>query len=118
MTSKIIDSIRSGKNTEKSERRNVMTKDVFDEMASKWPSAVVARTEIAKFSGGLISAKYLANLDSLRQGPERIQCGRKIAYPVTTLVAWMRKRRSLNSSPYRKILACERHTSTRTFHPV
>ena len=41
-----------------------MEKDVFQKMAERWPSAIVARTEIEKFSGGLMTGKYLANLDS------------------------------------------------------
>mgnify|MGYP000530724943 CR=1 FL=1 len=69
-----------------------MKKDVFDEMAEKWPSAVVARTEISNFTGGLISSKYQANLDSLGLGCERITCGRKVGYPVHSLINWLRDR--------------------------
>ncbi|NQT55745.1 MAG: hypothetical protein HQ551_05920 [Desulfobacteraceae bacterium] len=69
-----------------------MRKDIFQEMANKWPSAVVARTEMEKFSGGIMSGKYLANLDSQGAGPERITCGRKVAYPIDSLVAWLRDR--------------------------
>jgi hypothetical protein len=69
-----------------------MNKDVFDQMAEKWPSAVVARTEIDRFSGGLMSCKYLANLDSQGVGPARVVVGRKVAYPVRELVAWLRER--------------------------
>lgn len=71
-----------------------MEKDIFQEMADKWPSAVVARTEIEKFSGGLMSAKYMANLDSLKLGCERITCGRKVGYPVHSLINWLRDRAS------------------------
>ena len=69
-----------------------MEKDIFQEMADKWPSAVVARVEIERFTGGIMSAKYLANLDSLGEGPTRIRCGRKVGYPTTDLVAWLRAR--------------------------
>lgn len=34
------------------------------QLKEKWPSSVVSRTEIRKFTGGLISEKYIANLDS------------------------------------------------------
>ena len=74
-----------------------MEKDVFQEMGERWPSAVVARTEIEKFSGGMLSRKYMANLDSLKLGCERITCGRKVAYPLggpNGLVSWLRKRAS------------------------
>ena len=62
-------------------------------MAEKWPSAWVARTEIEKFSGGLISEKYIANLDSSGKGPEgRFRCGRKICYPVPSLIKFFLSR--------------------------
>ena len=66
-----------------------MNRDIFDEMAEKWPSAVVARTtEIEKFSGGMLSSKYCANLNSLSIGcPGWVRVGRKIGYPVESLVA-------------------------------
>jgi len=71
-----------------------MAKDVFQEMADRWPSAIVARTEIKTFTGGLISSKYMANLDCLgKHCPPRVRIGmRKIAYPVGPLVVWLRKR--------------------------
>ena len=69
-----------------------MEKDIFQEMAERWPSAVVARVEVERFTGGLISAKYMANLDSLKLGCERITCGRKVAYPLASLITWMRDR--------------------------
>lgn len=66
---------------------------LFSGMAAKWPSAWVARVEIERFSGGLISEKYLANLDSAGKGPTgRIRCGRKVAYPVDSFVKWLENR--------------------------
>ena len=66
---------------------------IFSEMAEKWPSAFVARTEAEKFSGGMIKEKYLANLDSQGKGPAgRIRCGRKVAYPVNEFVKWLERR--------------------------
>ena len=66
--------------------------DVFQRMGDRWEAEVVARTEIGRFSGGMLSSKYLANLDSMGQGPARIACGRKVGYPVNELVAWLRAR--------------------------
>ena len=67
--------------------------NVFQDMAAKWPSAYVARTEAGKFTGGLIGEKYLANLDSAGKGPAgRIRCGRKIVYPVTNFLQWLAER--------------------------
>lgn len=65
------------------------------DLASRWPSPYVARTEIKNFSGGLMSEKYLANLDSQGAGPEgRFRIGRKIGYPVESLVRWLEARAS------------------------
>ena len=66
-------------------------KDVFSEMAKKWPSTIVARSEISKFTGGLFSPGRMRNLDSQGKGPKiRIRSGRKIAYDVDSLVEWLR----------------------------
>ena len=66
---------------------------MFSELASKWPSAWVARTEAEKFSGGMIKEKYLANLDSAGKGPSgRIRCGRKVVYPVNEFIKWLENR--------------------------
>ena len=35
----------------------------LQELASKWPSSIVARTEIRKFTGGILTERYCANLD-------------------------------------------------------
>lgn len=64
----------------------------FDELAKAWTSPIVSRDRVPEFTGGLISSRYMANLDSLGKGPARIRCGRKIGYPVKDFVAWMNKR--------------------------
>lgn len=69
---------------------------IFQELATKWPSSWVARTEVEKFSGGLIGEKYLANLDCLGKGPGgRVRCGRKVAYPVNEFIKWLEARSSV-----------------------
>ena len=69
------------------------THDIFTDMVTRWPSAVVARREVAQFTGGLIKPKFLANQDSLGTGPaEKIEvCGR-VAYPAEALAEWLRSR--------------------------
>lgn len=64
----------------------------FKDLADKWPSAIVARQETGRFSGGIINCKTMANLDSIGKGCPRIRVGRKIAYPVAELVAWLEAR--------------------------
>ena len=67
--------------------------NLLQQMAANWPSPIVARTEIEKFTGGLISEKYQANLDSAGRGPAgRIRIGRKIAYLVNEYLTWLKER--------------------------
>jgi hypothetical protein len=66
--------------------------NVFQKMAENWPSQIVARTEIRDFTGGAISEKYIANLDSVGQGPPRFRLGRKVVYKTGDLVDWLRGR--------------------------
>lgn len=62
-------------------------------LKDKWPSALVSRDAVDRFSGGLISPRYLANLDCRGLGPsERIRIGRKIAYPIDALCDWLSSR--------------------------
>ena len=43
-----------------------------------------------KFSGGILNARTLANADCLGTGPKgRVRVGRKVAYPVDSLIEWM-----------------------------
>ncbi len=65
----------------------------FSSLAQKWPSPYVARQEVEKFTGGMVSIKYLANLDCQGLGPKRrVKVGRKIAYPVQSVIEWMESR--------------------------
>ncbi len=64
-------------------------------LIDKWPSAIVSRDKVEDFTGGLITSKYLANLDSAKDKegpPSRIRIGRKVAYPVVEFVEWLEKR--------------------------
>ena len=66
---------------------------VFKEMADRWPSTILSRDQVSKFTGGLLSARYLANLDSKGLGPARIiKVGRKAGYIVTDFVEWLEDR--------------------------
>jgi len=65
----------------------------FASLDKKWPSSYVWRQESYKFSGGIINARTLANLDSKGIGPKgRIRIGRKIAYPVQSMIEWLEGR--------------------------
>jgi hypothetical protein len=65
----------------------------LSKLAEKWPSAYVARDQVGKFSGGIISPQRIKNLDALGKGPVvRIRVGRRIAYPVAALIRFLEAR--------------------------
>jgi hypothetical protein len=54
---------------------------------------VIARTEVGRITGGLISPKTLANLDSKGEGPpELIRVGRRVGYPSESFLGWLDQR--------------------------
>jgi hypothetical protein len=60
------------------------------QMSQKWPSTFVARSEISKFSGGLLASGTAANNDSAGTGiPGAFRVSRKIAYPVDSAIEWL-----------------------------
>lgn len=75
-----------------------MEKVNLSSLAARWPSSLVAREKVDEFSGGIISPKTMANLDASGFGVEgRITVGRKVAYPVDLLIAWMESRAKLSA---------------------
>jgi hypothetical protein len=68
-----------------------MNPDIIAELERTFPP-ILARTEVPRLTGGLISAGRLANLDSLGQGPRKITLGRKVGYTRADFIAWMRSR--------------------------
>lgn len=61
-------------------------------VTDKWPSAIVTRNEVGKFTGDLLNPRTLANCDSAGIGPRRIKFGKKVAYFTEDLVSWMEGR--------------------------
>ena len=48
-------------------------------LAQNWPSSIVCREEVGRFSGGVLNPKTLANLDACGRGPTgRFRIGRRI----------------------------------------
>lgn len=70
-----------------------MSKPDLSFLDQNWPSGLVAREEVHRFTGGVISCKTIANLDSKGLGPEgSIRIGRKIAYQVKPFIRWLEGR--------------------------
>lgn len=65
-------------------------KETIQQLSQKWPSPFVARSEISKFSGGLLAPGTCANNDSAGTGiPRAFRISRKIAYPVDSAIEWL-----------------------------
>lgn len=76
-----------------------MNDKTFDlnELAINWPSRIVPRDQkcLDRFSGGLLNQRSLANADCLGKGPRgKMRIGRKVAYPVDSLIEWMKERQT------------------------
>lgn len=61
-------------------------------LADKWPSGIVPRKEIGKFTAGLYTPGYMANLDSIGDGPDGFYIGRQKVYSVPVLIEWLQRR--------------------------
>ena len=71
----------------------ILNKPSLLAMAERWPSAFVSRTEIDRFTGGALNAKYSAWLDSQGKGiKDRIRIGRRIIYPVPAVLEFLEAR--------------------------
>lgn len=66
-------------------------KEFFCKLLEAWSSPYVARSQVEKFSGGIISPKTLANADSLGIGPKTKFCfgKRKVFYLASELAEWI-----------------------------
>jgi len=66
---------------------------VTQEILKLCPGPVISRKEAAKLTGGMISEKYLANLDCEGTGPkERINIGRRVGYRSESFAQWLAER--------------------------
>lgn len=63
--------------------------ELRESLRSSWPSPLVARSEVAKFTGGLVASGTLANKDCEGTGPERVRIGRRTAYLRDSLIEWL-----------------------------
>ena len=66
--------------------------ELAQKLIESWPSPIVARSQVGVFSGGVLTAGTMANLDALRQGPGKIVIGGKVAYDRDALAAWLQSR--------------------------
>jgi len=67
-------------------------KESFEDLARSWPSAMVARAQLSKFSGGLLNPRTMSSLDCRGIGPFHIKVGRLVMYPKRDLINWLIQR--------------------------
>ncbi len=66
--------------------------DVFERMSNVAPE-ILTRKKFQELTGGLVSEKTLANLDSEGGGIyPRLRVGGKVAYPKDAAIAWLKNR--------------------------
>ena len=63
-----------------------------ERLIASWQSPIVARSEVGRFSGGILHPRTMANLDSLGQGPGKIVIGGKVGYYTEVLAKWTEDR--------------------------
>ena len=63
----------------------------FENLSKELPS-IIALDNAAGLLRRVISAKRLANLDSIGQGPGWIRIGRKVAYRTDDFLEWLESR--------------------------
>ena len=69
--------------------------DILETISQAAPP-LLTRIEVQKITGGAISAKSLANLDSERKGIQpRLKIGSKVAYPTGAVIEFLKERTRL-----------------------
>ena len=80
-------------NDNKTETNNANFADVIKQAGKDWPSTLVARQKIEKFTGGVFTRRTMANADYLGHGPDgAFRVGRSVVYPVDSLCVWLIER--------------------------
>lgn len=62
--------------------------NLFEDLRNSLPP-IVARADVPRFLGSVISRGHLANLDSAGLGPEKVRIGKKVAYTRDSLIIWL-----------------------------
>lgn len=72
---------------------DIMYPTPLQAMEKRWHSAIVSRSDISKFTGGLLTSKTLANADARGCGPKpRLRIGNKVAYPISAVLDYLASR--------------------------
>ena len=69
---------------------------VLDSLTDKWPSTVVSRAELHKFSGGILNGRTMANRECREDSDSipRFRAGKKVFYQVQDVVEFLKRETS------------------------
>ncbi len=72
----------------------------LDSMADKWPTTIVARSELGKFTGGILDSRTQANLDCKpdKDSIPRFRMNKKIFYEVKDVIAFLKRKIEFNQA--------------------
>ena len=69
------------------------TTDIYEEMKKRWPSNVVVRADVGRFTGGILAPGTTANIDSSGKGiPGAMRVGKKTVYPVDGVIEYLKSK--------------------------
>lgn len=63
-----------------------------EKLIASWQSPIVARSEVGRFSGGVLHPRTMANKDALGETPGKIVLGGKVCYDRDALAKWIEDR--------------------------
>ena len=65
---------------------------MFECLKEKWKSNIVLRSQLSKFSGGILNPSTMAKLDCKGQGIGKVvKQGQKVAYEIDDVINWLEK---------------------------
>lgn len=75
----------------------------LQELVRAWPSNIVCRDQLGKFSANLLHPRTMSNADSRGEGPAgAIYFGRKVAYPTAAVADYIAARLGSKVGPVGK----------------
>ena len=73
-------------------QNQITIEQIFENLSLKSPE-IITRKKLYELTGGLISEKTLANMDSEGSGIQpRLRIGGKVAYPKDAAIVWLKTR--------------------------
>jgi hypothetical protein len=85
--------------TNEMENVNGIANDILKGIDESWPSPIVLRKDVTKFSHGLVTTKTIATMDSIGRGAPSIKINGKVAYNKQDIIQWLASRIEKQEQP-------------------